>query len=59
MTAGIDLALALVEDDLGREAALAVSRQLVVLIKRLGGQSQFSTALALQSSKGRFERLHG
>ena len=48
VTAGIDLALALVEADLGRPAALAVARQLVVFLKRPGGQAQFSATLALQ-----------
>jgi transcriptional regulator GlxA family with amidase domain len=50
VTAGIDLALALVEDDLGAEVALAVARQLVVFLKRPGGQSQFSGALAAQQA---------
>lgn len=58
VTAGIDLSLALVEADLGRETALAVARQLVVFLKRPGGQSQFSTALSLQESAGRFDALH-
>lgn len=58
VTAGIDLALALVEADLGRETALAVARQLVVFLKRPGGQSQFSAALTLQDSAGRFDALH-
>jgi transcriptional regulator GlxA family with amidase domain len=58
VTAGIDLALALVEADFGRALALAVARQLVVFLKRPGGQAQFSTALALQHGDGRFERLH-
>lgn len=58
ITAGIDLALALVEADLGRETALAAARQLVVFLKRPGGQAQFSTALALQGGDGRFDRLH-
>lgn len=58
VTAGIDLALALVEADLGREAALAVARQLVVFLKRPGGQSQFSTTLALQGRDERFDGLH-
>ena len=49
VTAGIDLALALVEEDLGHDAALAVARQLVVFLKRPGGQSQFSSALAAQT----------
>ncbi len=48
VTAGIDLALALVENDHGREAALEVARWLVVFAKRPGGQAQFSTPLAAQ-----------
>ena len=51
VTAGIDLALALVEQDLGRSAALAVARYLVVFLKRPGGQAQFSAALSLQSAE--------
>jgi len=43
ITAGIDLALALVEEDLGREVALATARMLVVFPRRPGGQSQFSS----------------
>ncbi|KQU81776.1 AraC family transcriptional regulator [Ensifer sp. Root31] len=58
VTAGIDLALALIEIDLGRKAALDVGRQLVVFLKRPGGQSQFSTALSLQENNGRFDQLH-
>jgi len=58
VTAGIDLALALVEADLGHAAALAVARHLVVYLKRPGGQAQFSAALALQERSGRFEKLH-
>jgi transcriptional regulator GlxA family with amidase domain len=58
ITAGIDLALALVEADLGRPVALAVARQLVVFLKRPGGQAQFSATLALQHGDARFERLH-
>ncbi|MEU0459263.1 helix-turn-helix domain-containing protein, partial [Streptomyces sp. NPDC006129] len=45
VTAGMDLALALVEDDRGREVAHAVARQLVLFLRRPGGQSQFSVAL--------------
>lgn len=45
VTAGIDLALALVEADLGRPLALAVARRLVMFLKRPGGQAQFSTWL--------------
>jgi len=58
ITAGIDLALALLEADLGRPVALAVARQLVVFLKRPGGQAQFSATLALQHGDARFERLH-
>jgi transcriptional regulator GlxA family with amidase domain len=50
ITAGIDLTLALVEDDLGPNVALAVARQLVVFLKRPGGQSQFSSALSAQQA---------
>ncbi len=49
VTAGMDLALALVEEDLGRAAALAVARHLVLFLKRPGGQSQFSAHLAAQA----------
>ncbi|MDK1374309.1 MULTISPECIES: GlxA family transcriptional regulator [unclassified Sinorhizobium] len=48
VTAGIDLALAIVEKDLGLEIALKVARELVVFLKRPGGQTQFSTLLAGQ-----------
>lgn len=58
VTAGIDLALALVEADLGRAMALEVARQLVVFLKRPGGQSQFSVTLALQQDGIRFDELH-
>lgn len=58
VTAGIDLALALVEEDLGRAAALAVARHLVVFLKRPGGQSQFSATLSLQTADDRFGTLH-
>ena len=50
VTAGIDLSLALVEEDLGAEVALAVARLLVVFFKRPGGQSQFSGALSVQQA---------
>ena len=59
VTAGIDLALALVEEDLGRDVALAVARYLVVFLKRPGGQAQFSAALALQAAEDKFGALHG
>jgi transcriptional regulator GlxA family with amidase domain len=58
VTAGIDLALALVEQDLGRTVALGVARYLVVFLKRPGGQSQFSAALSLQTAEDRFGALH-
>ena len=58
VTAGIDLALALVEEDLGRAVALAVARYLVVFLKRPGGQAQFSAALALQAAEDKFGALH-
>jgi transcriptional regulator GlxA family with amidase domain len=50
VTAGMDLALALVEEDLGASMALKVARELVLYLRRAGGQSQFSTALSLQAS---------
>jgi transcriptional regulator GlxA family with amidase domain len=58
VTAGIDLALALVEEDLGPTLALAVARYLVVFMKRPGGQAQFSTALSLQAADDKFGALH-
>ena len=58
ITAGIDLALALVEDDLGRAWALEIARQLVVFLKRPGGQAQFSAALSLQYGDESFAGLH-
>ncbi len=48
VSAGIDSALALVEHDLGRAAALQVARELVVFLKRPGGQSQFSAQLVAE-----------
>jgi transcriptional regulator GlxA family with amidase domain len=50
VTAGMDLALALVEEDLGAPMALKVARELVLYLRRAGGQSQFSAALSLQAS---------
>ena len=49
VTAGIDLALALIEEDLGRKAALRVARDLVVFLKRPGGQDQYSEPLRFQT----------
>ncbi|HEY6298585.1 MAG TPA: helix-turn-helix domain-containing protein [Candidatus Binatus sp.] len=50
VTAGIDLALALLEDDHGRDVALAVARELVMFLRRPGGQSQFSVQLSAQQA---------
>ena len=57
ITAGIDLALAMIADDLGEEIALRTARQLVVYHRRLGGQSQFSAMLQLDSATPRFAVL--
>lgn len=57
ITAGIDLALALVAHDLGDALARAVAQQLVVAQRRPGGQSQFSALLELQRPDGRFAAL--
>ncbi|MET9504779.1 GlxA family transcriptional regulator [Streptomyces sp. NPDC006622] len=51
VTAGIDLALALVEEDLGREVALGIARHLVVFLRRPGNQAQFSAQLAAQTAR--------
>ena len=51
VTAGIDLALAMVADDHGARAAAAVARHLVVYLRRSGGQAQFSTILAAQAAE--------
>ncbi len=53
VTAGMDLALALVEEDHGREVALSVARMMVLYLKRPGGQSQFSTLLQAQTAQGK------
>lgn len=58
VTSGIDLALALVEEDLGRDVALAVARYLVVFLKRPGGQAQYSATLSLQVADDRFAAFH-
>ncbi|WP_199739131.1 GlxA family transcriptional regulator [Herminiimonas sp. KBW02] len=52
VTAGMDLALAMVEEDYGRELALRVAREMVMFVKRPGGQSQYSTHLAAQQTEG-------
>ncbi|MET7271936.1 GlxA family transcriptional regulator [Streptomyces flaveolus] len=51
VTSGIDLSLALVEEDLGRDAALTVARHLVVFLRRPGNQAQFSAQLAAQTAR--------
>jgi transcriptional regulator GlxA family with amidase domain len=50
VTAGIDLSLALVEEDHGHALALAIARELVMFLRRPGGQGQFSTTLAAQAA---------
>jgi transcriptional regulator GlxA family with amidase domain len=55
MTAGIDLVLAMVEQDLGADVARAVARQLVVYHRRAGGQSQFSALLDLEPKSDRIQ----
>ena len=50
ITAGIDLSLALVEEDHGHQAALAVARQLVMFLVRPGGQAQYSHMLSRQAT---------
>jgi transcriptional regulator GlxA family with amidase domain len=51
VTAGIDLALALIEEDMGRELAISVARSLVVYLRRPGTQNQFSIHLRLQAAE--------
>ena len=60
ITAGIDMALAVVAEDLGRAAALEMARSMVTPMVRSGGQSQFSPALDRQAvdSAGKFDELH-
>ncbi len=58
VTAGIDLALSMVEEDYDRKTALYIAKMLVIFIKRQGGQSQFSSHLAAQTeSKGQLKDL--
>lgn len=57
-TAGIDLALSLIEEDYGQQVSLAVARELVVYLKRSGGQEQYSQPLQFQTdSVSRFSEL--
>jgi len=60
ITAGIDMALAIIEEDLGKPAAIVMARSLVTPMVRSGGQSQFSAELDRQAkdAEGRFEALH-
>ena len=58
VTAGIDLALALIEDDYGYEAAMEVARYLVVYVRRPGSQSQLSKTFSLQAADDSFTALH-
>lgn len=60
ITAGIDMALAIVEEDLGHAAAIEMARSLVTPMVRSGGQSQFSPELDRQArdGEGRFGALH-
>lgn len=58
-TGGIDLVLALIEEDFGHRVSLEVARFLVMYVKRSGGDPQISTALSGQAAdSGRFERLN-
>jgi transcriptional regulator GlxA family with amidase domain len=57
ITAGIDLALALVAEDFGEEIAQKTARELVLYHRRSGGQSQFSSLLELKAPEGRFGPL--
>lgn len=60
VSAGIDMALAMIENDLDHQAALKVARGMVLFLKRPGGQSQFSVELQRQmhDTRGRFDGLH-
>lgn len=57
MTSGIDLALAMIETDLGADVARAVARKLVVYHRRAGGQSQFSALLDLEPKSDRIQTV--
>ncbi|WP_406850004.1 GlxA family transcriptional regulator [Chromobacterium phragmitis] len=57
VSAGIDMALALVADDLGDDIARRCAQRLVMYYRRPGGQSQFSSLLEMQAPNGRFARL--
>jgi transcriptional regulator GlxA family with amidase domain len=57
ITAGIDLSLALIEQDLGEDIARKTAQQMVVYYRRPGGQSQFSALLEMERANGRFSSL--
>jgi transcriptional regulator GlxA family with amidase domain len=57
MTAGIDMTLALIEEDLGRDISRAVARMLVVYYRRPGGQLQYSSLLELEPDSDRIRRV--
>ncbi len=57
ITAGIDLSLALIEEDLGESVARRTAQQLVVYYRRPGGQSQFSSLLEMERANSRFTPL--
>jgi len=59
ITAGIDLALALIAEDLGESVARRVAQEMVVYYRRPGGQSQFSALLDMGGGEGRFVELLG
>ena len=58
VSAGIDLTLALIEQDYGPRVAIEAARQMVVFMRRAGGQSQFSVPLAAQTRDQSFAELH-
>lgn len=58
VTAGIDMALAMIEEDIGHIGSMAVACDLVVFLKRPGGQAQFSQALRMQQRDSGFDQLH-
>jgi transcriptional regulator GlxA family with amidase domain len=57
ISAGIDLAMAMISEDFGHELARSVAQELVVYYRRPGGQSQFSSLLAMQGADNRFDTL--
>ena len=57
ISAGIDMAVAMIEQDHGQALARAVAQELVVYYRRPGGQSQFSSLLSMQVSEGRFDAM--